>query len=464
MAPSPARSWAPSVASAPHTSAQSLQIIRQWQSEVDAIAEAPPPGAVRSAVWLLALMLVTMVGITPFVKVDRVVSSSSGKVVPVQSALTFQSLDPSIIKSVDVREGESVEAGQLLATLDATFAKADVGQLGQQVAGLDAAIARLTAEKDHKPLVFDPAAAPAEAPFDSLQAALFSQRAAEYAAQMRSFDEKIKTSQATSAKLQNDVARFASRADITQQIEAMRDTLYKSGASSRLSLLQANDARLEMQRTVENDRNGLVEAQHQLAAVQADRDAFAQRWQGEVSQDLVKDRNERDAAVASLLKASKHQDLVRLVAPEPSVVLTLSKLSVGSVLREGDTLMTLMPLASPMQAEIHIASRDIGFVRPGDPVSLKVDAFNFYEHGAAEGRLSWISEGAFSTDEDGKPVEPFYKARVSVDRLGFTDVPQSFRLIPGMTLRADINVGRRSLFRYIMGGFVQGTGEAMREP
>ena len=96
-------------------------------------------------------------------------------------------------------------------------------------------------------------------------------------------------------------------------------------------------------------------------------------------------------------------------------------------------------------------------------MSLKVDAFNFYEHGSAEGRLNWISEGAFSTDED-KPVEPYYRARVTIDKLNFSGVPTTFRLIPGMTLRADINVGHRSLFRYIMGGFVQGTGEAMREP
>lgn len=449
---------------APPGPAGSLQVVRQWQSEVAAIVEAPSPVGLRSAVWILALMLVTLVGITPFVTVDRVVSSGAGRIVPVQPARTFQALDPSIIRSVDVREGETVAAGQLLATLDATFARADVGQLGQQVAGLDAAISRLTAERDRRPLAFDPPARAADAPFEALQASLFDQRAAEYAAQMRSFDERIKANQATAAKLQNDVARFASRADITRQIEGMRDTLYRTGASSRLSLLQANDARLEMQRTLENDRNGIAEAQHQLAAIQADRDAFAQRWLGEVSRELVKDRNERDAATAALLKASRHQDLVRLVAPDPSVVLTLSRLSVGSVLREGDTLMTLVPLSSPMQAELHVASRDVGFVRPGDPVSLKVDAFNFYEHGSAEGRLSWISEGAFSTDEDGKPVEPFYRARATIDRLDFTGVPDTFRLIPGMTLRADINVGRRSLFRYIMGGLVQGAGEAMREP
>jgi HlyD family secretion protein len=215
---------------------------------------------------------------------------------------------------------------------------------------------------------------------------------------------------------------------------------------------------------MESDRNGLVEAQHQLAATQADRDTYVQKWLADVSQELVKDRNDRDAAVALLLKASKHQDLVRLVAPEPSVVLTLSKLSVGSVLREGESLMTLVPLSSPMEAEVHILARDIGFVRAGDPVSVKVDAFNYYEHGAAQGKISWISEGAFSTDENNKPVEPYYKARIAFTKVDFQDVPKSARLIPGMTLRADVTVGHRSLFRYVMGGFTQGVGEAMREP
>lgn len=449
---------------APRSSAQSLQVVRQWQSEVDAIAEAPPPGRARSAIWLLALLLVTLIGITPFVTVDRVVSSSSGKIVSVEALSTFQVLDPSIIKSVDVREGQTVAKGQLLATLDATFAKADVSQLRQQLAGLDAEVARLTAEQDHKPLQFPAGGDPDEVPFQTLQMSLFGQRAAEYAAQMRSFDEKVKTTQATIAKLQNDVDRYASRQDITRQIEGMRDTLFKSGASSRLSLLQANDARLEMQRTMENQRNALAEAQHQLASVQADREAYVQKWLGDVSENLVKLRNDRDKAISGLLKASKHQDLVRLVAPEDAVVLTLSKLSVGSVLKEGESFMTLVPLRSAMEAEIHIGSRDIGFVRPGDPVSLKVDAFNFYEHGAAQGTVSWISEGSFSTDEGDRPTDPYYKARVTITSLHFSGVPASFRLIPGMTLRADIAVGHRSLFRYIIGGFLQGAGEAMREP
>ena len=81
---------------------------------------------------------------------------------------------------------------------------------------------------------------------------------------------------------------------------------------------------------MENQRNALAESRHQLASIEADREAYVQKWLGDVSESLVKARNERDKAVSGLLKASKHQDLVRLVAPEDAVVLTLSKLSVGS--------------------------------------------------------------------------------------------------------------------------------------
>jgi len=447
-----------------HSTAQALRTVRQWQSEVDAITEAPEPKKAQSAVLLLAGMVTALVAVTPFVSVDRVVSSTAGKIVSSEALTTFQALDPSIIKSVNVHEGETVRKNQVLATLDATFAQADAGQLHKQFAAVEAQIARLTAEQKGLPLTFPSKAGTERSSDEMLQTTLFNQRAAEYAAQMRLFDEKAKTTQATIAKLSRDEALLSARENISQQVETMRDTLYKTGSSSRLNLLQANDARLEMQRTTENTHNSLTEAQHQLSSAQAERDTYVQKHLVDIAEILVTARNTRDTTVASLLKASKHQDLVRLAAPDDAIVLTLSKLSVGSVLKEGDSLMTLAPLRAPMEAEIHIASKDIGFVRTSDPVSLKVDAFNFYEHGSAVGRLKWISEGTFTTDDSDKPVEPFYKAHVSIDDMNFTGVPKTFRLMPGMTLRADIELGQRSLFRYFLGGFVQGTGEAMREP
>jgi HlyD family secretion protein len=86
------------------------------------------------------------------------------------------------------------------------------------------------------------------------------------------------------------------------------------------------------------------------------------------------------------------------------------------------------------------------------------------EHGTAEGTIRWISDNAFTTDDNNQPVDAYYKARCSVDAMHFVDVPPRFRLIPGMTLQADVNVGTRSVAMYLLSGFLRGFGEAMREP
>jgi len=244
----------------------------------------------------------------------------------------------------------------------------------------------------------------------------------------------------------------------------MRAILAAHGTGSQLNLYMSQDQRLELVRTLEFDHNSLVEAQHTLASLTADREAFIQQWSAQLSQDLVTARNNLDTARAQLEKAAKHQDLVRLTALEPSVVLTVAKLSVGSILKEGDTLFTLMPVSTPLEAEIRIASRDIGFLRPGDRCVIKVDAFNYMEHGTAEGRVRWISDNAFTLDDDGKPVDAYYKTRCSVAEMHFVKVPPKFRLIPGMTLQADVNVGTRSVAMYLLSGIIRGFNEAMREP
>lgn len=440
------------------------QFVDPWQSEVDRIRFEKQPFLAVATIGALLAMLAVLVGILPFVKVDRVVSTTAGKIVPIQPLSTFQALDTSVIRSVDVRDGEQVAKGQTLGTLDPTFTTADEKQLRSQVAGLDAEIARARAEQGKKPLVFPATTDPDALNYQALERSLFTLRAAEFKATTKSFDDKIKMTQATVAKLQNDMSRIAERDKISHQVEDMRNSLYKSGANSLLNLLEANDNRLEILRMLENDKNALAEAQHQLSGLQADRDAYVQGWFSASSTALVTAENQRDTAIASLEKANKHQDLVHLAASEPSVVLKLSPLSAGSVLKQGDTLMTLMPVRAPLAASINFSAGDVGFVRPGNHVVMKLDAFSSIEHGVAEGTLEWISEDSFTTDDDGKAVDPYYKARVSIDRLNLVNVPKSFRLIPGMTLSGDINTGTRSALNYVMGGLFSGVGQALREP
>jgi HlyD family secretion protein len=114
---------------------------------------------------------------------------------------------------------------------------------------------------------------------------------------------------------------------------------------------------------------------------------------------------------------------------------------------------------------VKVSTRDIGFVRVGDPAVIKVDAFSYVEHGTAAGKVQWISENAFWVNEQTNLAQdPYYKVGVSIDAMNFINVPENFRLVPGMTLTADIKVGRRSLGAYLLDGFVKGLNQSMREP
>jgi hemolysin D len=438
-------------------------LIRTFQSETGEIREDPEPAQLRLTLHALAGLFVALLVVTVLMQMNRVVTSNAGQIVTTEPTIVLQALDPSIIKSLDVQEGQRVTGGQLLATLDPTFAAADVDAAAAQIASLGAQIARCEAELAHGPFN-PPVGAGLEAAYAALQRAYFVQRKAQYEAQLRAYDEQIAQNQATIRKLKDDIARYDDRAKISQEIENMRASLAASQYGSRLNLLTATDQRLEILRNLDFDRNGLAENEHQLASTIANRDAFIEQWNGQVSQELVTARNALDSAQQQLAKAAKHKDLVRLEAPEDAVVLKLAKLSVGSVLKEADPFITLAPLHSPVEAEVHISTREIGFVRAGDSATVKLDAFNFVEHGTALGNVSWISEGAFTQDDNGSPVDPYYKARIALTEVKLNAVPDSFRLVPGMTLTADINVGSRSVFMYMLRGMIRSLNEAMREP
>jgi multidrug efflux pump subunit AcrA (membrane-fusion protein) len=148
----------------------------------------------------------------------------------------------------------------------------------------------------------------------------------------------------------------------------------------------------------------------------------------------------------------------------------VGKVSSGSVAGSGtqgvgqDPLFTLVPLDAPVEADVNVSARDIGFIKIGDPVQLKLDAYRFVRHGTAKGVIKTISEGSFTTDDNNTPVEPYFKVRVTVKEVHLRNVPPDFRLIPGMTLAGDIMVGRRTILSYLVEGGMRTGSEAMREP
>ncbi|MHC2647738.1 multidrug efflux pump subunit AcrA (membrane-fusion protein) [Bradyrhizobium barranii subsp. barranii] len=131
-----------------------LATVRQFQSETDAIREEAEPLVARATLFVLSAFLVTIVAILALTRIDRVITSVGGRIVPVGQIRVLQALDQSIIKTIDVREGEQVQPGQLIATLDATFTSADLTQAKLQIASLETQVARDEAELNQHPLGF----------------------------------------------------------------------------------------------------------------------------------------------------------------------------------------------------------------------------------------------------------------------------------------------------------------------
>jgi hemolysin D len=153
------------------------------------------------------------------------------------------------------------------------------------------------------------------------------------------------------------------------------------------------------------------------------------------------------------------------VAPADAVVLDIAKLSEGSVVKEAEQFFTLVPLSEDLEAEVQVDSLDIGYIKVGDPVHLKLDAFDFQTHGVLEGKVRTISQDAFRREgQNTQGAESYYLARVSFGKARLKKMTPDARLLPGMTLAGEVVVGKRSVMSYLVGPVTKAMNESIREP
>jgi multidrug efflux pump subunit AcrA (membrane-fusion protein) len=212
-----------------------------------------------------------------------------------------------------------------------------------------------------------------------------------------------------------------------------------------------------------------VQSSHDLEALEAQKQTYIGTFHDQLGTAIVAARTSYNQDVQNLAKARESRVVdEQIVAPMDAVVLTIGPASAGSVVdpSSGATapLFQLTPLGGPLEAEIRITTLDEGFVRVGDPVRLKLDAYRYILHGTAEGVVKSVSAGTFTVNQNNQPVAPYYKVRVRVTKAHLHNVPKDFRLLPGMTLVGDIVVGSRTIITYLVEGALRTGSEAMREP
>lgn len=428
--------------------------------DADEIENRPLPRSARLTLHVLSAALVCFLLWACFSEVDLVVVSRGRLVTPLPN-IVVQPLETSIIQSIEVRPGQVVRKGERLATLDPTFTEADEAQLRARLHSLNNQVQRLEAELAGKKIAANP-----DGDEDGLlQDRLSSERQATYGAQVRKQMETVARLRAALETNRHNQQVLAARVKVLAEMESMQEQLVAQKYAVRSRLLEARDRLLEADRSLQQERNREVELRRELSALEAEKASFETGWRQKMMEELLTVSRERDAVNEQLQKAGKRNKLVVLTAPSDAVVLDIAKLSQGSVIREAESFFTLVPIAAELEAEVQIDSLDVGYVKVGDLAHVKFDAFPFQRHGTLDAQLRTISEDAFRREAaPGSGMDAFYTSRLSLSNTRLQRMTDKARLLPGMTLTAEIVVGKRSVMSYLLWPLMKALDESIREP
>lgn len=450
---------------------ENARAILEFQSPTSAVIAERIPLSGRLTIWVIAAAILSSVGVMGFYSVDRVVPVQ-GRVVAKIPNMVVQPLETAIVRQISVHEGQIVHAGDKLALLDPTFVAADAGSLEAQVTSLQAEVDRLEAEADGRTYLGN------GSPASQLQAMIFAQKHAERTAKLEGYRQRIDSARAKVDQTVSDIASYTEEYRVAQTKEGMRKQLEQLQVGSRLNTLDAGAQRAEVNRALQGAIAANAAAKSDLDGLIAERDAYIQQLRGETAQQLTEQGRKLSDALEQQNKARLRRNLVDIHAERDAIVLSVAKVSVGSVVQSGDELITLVPTDAPLQIEASIPGRDFGFVQPGNHAVIKFDTFPYTTYGYATGTLKTVSADSFTASQSGRdrPNRPsmsqpdadggatFFRAIVSLDEMKLHNLPAGFHMTPGMPVTTDIKVGRRTVLAYLLSRVVPTLIEGLREP
>ena len=360
---------------------------------------------VPSLMTAFALGFVALVAWAWVFELDQTVRAQ-GQIVTDTRTQVIQSADGGVLEKILVTEGQSVKAGQVLATLEKERANAGVDEGRAKVAALQAALIRARAAADGT--------------------------MPRYSAQWNEFAEIVREQNALYVQkrkgLESELTALQKSLDLAMDELEVSERLSKTGDISRLDLLRA---------------------QRQVTELAAKTEATRNKYLQDARQEVVRLQEE---AASHQFKLEERRSLLQhtnLTSPVDGVVKSLRINTVGGVLRAGDELMQISPTDVDLLAEVKILPSDIGQLNIGMPTLIKVDSFDYTIYGSLRGRLDYLSSDTLTEQGANNQMQTFYRARIRLDAQSVNPKLPLQALKSGMTVNVDVQTGSRSVLHYL---------------
>lgn len=376
---------------------------------------------------------------------DQVITAQA-KVYPFSRLQTIEHFEGGRIEKIHVRQGDSVNSGDLLISLSPLQTDSELIIQKDNVALLGVRLARLIAEYEGKrSFTVDP---DVERQFPMVvqnERALFLERHNQRLATLMQRQSDI---MAAKARVRSSAASLDA---VDQELRIVRQ-LVERGLEPALTLIRNEKALSEARAAVETAEQELARSESAYT--------FAQKEsQTSILSELAKVRSDFTAASQNILVSADKADRSQIRSPLNGIVNRVLVSTEGGTVKPGETVVEIVPQGSTIVVEANVLPADIGFVEVGQRAQVKLTAYDFALFGAIEGEVTVVAADSI-TNERG---EQFYVVKIDLKRAFLQAKGRDLRVIPGMTAQVDIVTGARNALEYVFSPIARVLKESLRE-
>ena len=425
-----------------------------------ALAETKPAMAANALLLVIAGFFIWVwfwAGTTELDEVTR----GTGQVIPSSEVQVVQSLEGGLLSALMVKEGDLVTAGQVLARIDDVAFTAEQRGSEAEILGLDAAIARLSAEVDGSELTFPEALVTARPDFVAAERALYQERRGKLDSSLAILADEIRQTDFAIRETQAKINQLTSNTALVQRELNITAGLVANGVVAEVE-------KIRLQQKLNQTEGELRQAREAIQRLEAERAVNTRRQDELIATFRTSAReqlNQRQVERASMMeRQASADDRVRrteLRAPVSGEVKSIALKTEGAVVRGATDLIEIVPLEDDLKIAARIRPADIAFLRPGQPVRVKITAYDF----AIFGSLPAVLERIGADTIIGEDNERFYEIEVRTDRnyLDGRTAGETLPIRPGMVAEVEILTGKRTVLEYLLKPLTRIRERAMTE-